>query len=132
MDQFIGREQELRELKEENAANRTSLVVVSGRRRIGKTTLIEAFSQSLILYKFTGLAPFPGMSAQSQRDEFCRKLEEIFGLFGIRNDDWGTLFTVLAKKVENMEVVILFDEISWMAYGDNSFLSKLKTVWDDY
>ncbi len=132
MNKFIGRERELRELKEEHETNHASLVVVSGRRRIGKTSLIEAFGQKHTFYKFTGLAPSPGMTAHSQRNEFSRKLEEAFDLFGIKNDDWGTLFTVLAKKTADTEVIILLDEISWMAHGDNSFLSKLKTVWDDY
>ena len=132
MVQFIGRERELRELAQEYATNRASLVVISGRRRIGKTALIEQFGQSYTLYKFTGLAPSSGMTTQVQRDEFSRILETEFDLFGIKNDDWATLFILLARQVANKKVVILFDEISWMAHQDSSFLSKLKTVWDDY
>ncbi len=131
MTTFIGRSRELCELKEEYSAKRASLVVLNGRRRIGKTSLIEEFSKPFSLYKFTGLAPFPGITAQDQRNEFVRKLEEEFKLFGIKNDDWATLFTVLAKQVADKEAIILLDEISWMAIGDPGFLSKLKTIWDD-
>lgn len=132
MAKFIGRVRELRELEHEFTANRASLVVVSGRRRIGKTALIEQFGHSRPFYKFTGLAPFPEMTAQMQRNEFSRKLQELFNLYAIKDEDWATLFTILAKEVADKEAIILFDEISWMAYNDSSFLSKLKTIWDDY
>ncbi len=132
MTVFIGREPELQGLEEEFSANRASLVVLNGRRRIGKTSLIEEFSKPYTLYKFTGLAPFPGITGEDQRKEFVRKLQESFGLYGISSDDWATLFTLLAKQVEGQKVIILFDEISWMAIGDASFLSKLKTIWDDF
>ena len=132
MSKFIGRKRELYELAEEYAARRASLVVVGGRLRIGKTSLIEKFSQPYTFHKFMGLAPFPGMTAQTQRDEFSRKLMEEFDLFGIKNDDWATLFTILARQIARKSAVILLDEISWMAFDDNSFLSKLKTIWDDY
>jgi len=132
MTPFIGRESELAELKEEFATSRASLVVLSGRRRIGKSRLIDEFASDFTYYKFSGIPPYEGMSAQDQRDLFVKRLVEYFNLISIKGDDWGDLFVLLAKQTKNKCVVILFDEITWMAYNDDSFLSKLKTVWDDY
>jgi uncharacterized protein len=42
---FVGREAEIQELKELQQRNIASLVIVQGRRRIGKSRLIEEFSK---------------------------------------------------------------------------------------
>lgn len=42
----------------------------------------------------------------------------------------ATLFQLLGREVRRGRVLILFDEISWMAHGDPTFLGKLKTAWD--
>ena len=55
---FIGREKELQRLKELKSKKVASFVVVRGRRRVGKTRLINEFSKSFDkFYSFTGLAP---------------------------------------------------------------------------
>lgn len=56
MSSFIGRKEEiglLRGLLEKNSA---SLAVIYGRRRIGKSRLVEEFSQGLRVYSFSGLS----------------------------------------------------------------------------
>ncbi len=129
---FIGRQEELNELKAFLKKKTASLIVVKGRRRVGKSRLIEEFAKDHRFYKFTGLAPIDGVTAQDQRDEFSRKLREQFGLPEIKSEDWGQLFTFLAREVRTGRVIILFDEISWMALDDKTFLSKLKNVWEDH
>jgi AAA+ ATPase superfamily predicted ATPase len=49
---FIGREDELSDLRAEFLAGRPSLVIVYGRRRIGKSTLLQqvALSASSAVY----------------------------------------------------------------------------------
>lgn len=127
---FIGRAPELKVLRKLLLLKTASLVVLSGRRRIGKSRLAEEFAKGLPYYVFSGLAPRPGMSVQDQRNEFARLLQEHFGLPGIKAEHWGDLFTLLAKQVGTGRVVLLFDEISWMAYDDPDFLGSLKTAWD--
>ena len=109
-----------------------NLVVVRGRRRIGKSTLIEKFAEKDYFLEFAGLAPDPAqtITAQDQRDSFARQLCKYFNLPQIVVSDWSDLFSLLAKYVKRKRVTILFDEISWMADGDELFLSKLKNAWD--
>jgi uncharacterized protein len=132
MDQFIGREAELRELRQLQEIPRAKLVVLEGRRRIGKTRLVEEFARGQKFYRFTGLAPSAGTDAQTQRDNFLRQLGEQTGLPEVKSDDWATLFLLLARETTRGRLVVLLDEISWMADKDPTFLGKLKTIWDTH
>lgn len=127
---FVGREAEIRELNDLQHKNVASLVIVQGRRRIGKSRLIEEFANKQNFYSISGIAPTKETTAQMQRDEFARQLSEQFSIPKFSMDDWGGLFTLLAQHTEKGKVVILLDEISWMGSLDPTFLGKLKNAWD--
>jgi uncharacterized protein len=127
---FIGRKAEIQELKDLQQKDIASLVVVQGRRRIGKSRLIEEFAKNQKFYCIAGIAPVKETTVQSQRDEFARQFSEKFGIPKFSMDDWGSLFTLLAQRTEKGRVVILLDEISWMGSLDPTFLGKLKNAWD--
>jgi len=130
MNNFIGRIDELRELKDLLNKNTASLVILKGRRRIGKSRLIEEFAKKEVFYFFSGIPATEKTTKQSQLDEFSRQLSAQTGLPEIQADDWSKLFLLLAEKVKRGRVVILFDEISWMGSKDPDFLGKLKNAWD--
>lgn len=127
---FIGRKQELSSLQQLLLKKSASLVIVKGRRRIGKSRLIEEFAKKLKFYSFAGLAPTEKKTAQSERDEFARQLSEQTGLPEIKADDWSKLFLLLAEKTKRGRVILFFDKISWMGSEDPDFLGKLKNAWD--
>ena len=129
--QFIGREPEMARLQGLFAKNSASIVVVRGRRRIGKSRLLAEFGKLMKSLFFSGIPPTPKTTAQSQRNEFALQLERA-GLPGLRPDDWGNLFWHLSKQVKKGKVLIVLDEISWMGGKDPDFLGKLKTAWDMY
>lgn len=128
---FIGREPEMARLKGLLSKRSSSLIVVRGRRRIGKSRLLAEFGKDMKSFFFSGLPPHPKMNAQLQREEFANQMERN-GLPGIKPDDWGNLFWALSKYTEEGRVLIVFDEISWMGGKDITFLGKLKTAWDMY
>ncbi|MHB1541640.1 MAG: AAA family ATPase [Steroidobacteraceae bacterium] len=130
MSLFIGRALELAELKRLREARQAQLVIVEGRRRIGKSRLVEEFARGHRFLQFAGLAPAPQTTPQTQRDEFARMLAAQTGLPKVSSDDWGALFQLLGREVARGAVIVLLDEISWMAHGDSTFLGKLKTAWD--
>ncbi len=130
---FVGRRKELEDLKLLLTRKSSSLVVIKGRRRIGKSRLIEEFAKKKKFLRFEGIAPTRKTTAQMQRDEFARQIRVQLGVSEVQNvRDWGTLFTVLAEATKNEKVIILFDEISWMGSKDPVFLGKLKIVWDQH
>ena len=61
---FIGRSREMDLLKNLTKKRVASLVVVHGRRRIGKSRLIEEFGKTARFLRFSGLAPTPTTTAQ--------------------------------------------------------------------
>lgn len=129
---FIGRQKELAQLEPFLHKKTASLLVIKGRRRVGKSRLAEEFAKGSTFYKFTGLAPVEGVTAQDQRNEFARQLTEQLRVPFFATDDWGALFSLLGRLVLKGNVILLFDEISWMADGDSTFLSKLKNAWEDH
>lgn len=127
---FIGRKRELQKLRDLSQAQRPILAVVMGRRRIGKSRLIEEFSKGKVFLPFTGLPPTPQMTEQMQRDAFASKFAEHFKLPPLTFTDWSDAFAHLSMKLTDEPTVILFDEMSWMGAHDHTFIPKLKVWWD--
>src|SRR3990167_606213 len=132
MSGFIGRAEELQSLSHLLKKQSASIVVIKGRRRIGKSRLIEEFATRIkhdIFYSIAGLLPSKGTTAQTQRDDFSNQLSKQ-GFPKIKADDWTDLFWLLADRTSTGRVIIVLDEISWMGSLDPDFLGKLKNVWD--
>ncbi len=133
MSRFIGREQELDALGMFLQKKSASLVVIKGRRRIGKSRLVEEFAKRNhfdAFYTISGLSPTPETTAQSERDAFASQLDAISGIAGIRSNDWASLFLLFNERIQEKRVLVLFDEISWMGSKDPDFLGKFKNAWD--
>ena len=126
---FIGRETEIHRLKGLLGKKSASLIVVRGRRRIGKSRLLTEFGKEIKSFFFSGNPPVRGITAQSQREIFSNQLH-IAGVPSIKPDNWGSLFWHLSKHTQEGRILIVFDEISWMGGKDPNFLGELKTAWD--
>jgi AAA+ ATPase superfamily predicted ATPase len=129
-DPFHGRQRELKILRRLLTKRSASLVVLKGRRRIGKSRLAEEFVKPLKSYTFVGLPPEKKLTAKMQRAEFVKQMQRMLGLPGLKTDDWSDIFWHLAAQVSEGQVVIVLDEINWMGNKDPTFLGKLKTAWD--
>ena len=129
---FIGRKKELERLKRLHDGQKPTLVVVKGRRRVGKSRLIAEFASQnpqSRLWDFAGLAPEEGISDQGQRDHFAKQLASFLQIPPFTFQDWSDAFEHLAMHLTAGDIV-LFDEISWMGSKDPSFIPKLKDWWD--
>ncbi len=106
--------------------------MIRGRRRIGKSRLAEEYASSFTkAYILSGIPPGPGVTAEAQRSEFLRQLQE-YWLPIYRSDDWGNLFYDLARECKKGRILVVLDEITRMGSEDATFLPKLKTAWDRY
>jgi AAA+ ATPase superfamily predicted ATPase len=129
---FIGRVPELERLKGLYNKKNPSLVVVKGRRRIGKSRLITEFAsryKQQRFWNFAGLAPQDGVTEQEQRDHFARQLSLMLKIPPMTFLDWSDAFEHLSMYIKAGDI-ILFDEISWMGAKDPIFIPKLKAWWD--
>ena len=132
MQRFIGRQEELREIHSLQNRQSAGLVVVTGRRRVGKSRFILEASTDFNFFAFSGTPPEEGTNTQKQRDEFAVQLAIQTKKLKLSSEDWTELFYALAQETKSGKVMILLDEISWMAASDKSFLGKLKNAWDLY
>lgn len=133
MTTFVGRERELAKLSTLLHKSIPSLIVIKGRRRIGKSRLLLEFGKKVgRVHVLTGLAPEKGVTAKKQREEFARQLEVEFGIRGVKSEDWGDLFWQLAQQTNRGRVLVVLDEVSWMAMDEPTFLPKLKVAWEMY
>lgn len=129
---FFGRKKELNKLNLLLKKKSASLVVLKGRRRIGKSRLIEEFGKDFRMISIAGLPPIPNKkrTMQDELNEFGWQLGDALGQPSFRDTDWNDLFLRLANHTEEGRVIILLDEISWIGSEDPNFLGKLKTMWD--
>ena len=130
---FVGREKELESLRLLLDKRTSSLVACRGRRRIGKSTLIEEFARRnrCRLVSIDGLLPREGMTNQVQLDNFIEKLSAQTGVDGTKVSSWFEAFVRLDQAlVWNDWTVVLLDEVSWMGRYDADFPARLKSAWD--
>jgi len=79
---FLGRQKELIKLREFQAKRSASLIVMRGRRRIGKSRLLEEFGKDFSqAYYFSGLPPEEKTTTRHQLEEFSRQMAPDFRIF---------------------------------------------------
>lgn len=129
---FIGRQRELENLNLLLRKKSSSLVVIRGRRRVGKSRLIKEFSKGKKSWSFIGLPPVPGITKKRQLDAFSAQVAKNLNMPKIQVSDWSEYFEFLGNQSKDQKLVIVLDEISWMGSEDPDFLGQLKNAWDEY
>ncbi len=130
---FIGREYYIDRLDALWRKASSSLVVISGRRRIGKSTLVEVFAErsKCCFIEIEGLAPEKNMTNAKQIENFCASLAKTTASPEVKADSWPKAFDALdAALARRGRKIVFLDEISWMGGCDTSFAAYLKNAWD--
>jgi len=130
--EFIGRKKELESLELLLKKRLASMVVIRGRRRVGKSRLIKEFASDKKSWNFSGLPPVPGITKQRQLDAFSTQISQNLNMPKIQVSEWIEHFTFLGNQAKGQKIIIILDEISWMGSKDPDFLGQLKTAWDMY
>lgn len=131
---FYGREEILEQLDAQLASPIASLVTCRGRRRIGKSTLIEEFARrsKVRFIKLEGLSPREADSNQKQLTAFARQLSEQTDVPLRPIASWFDAFARLDGAIaEGERTVVFLDEVSWMGKYDPDYPSELKYAWDN-
>ena len=126
---FLGREKEILVLEKEYARD-GGFVVIYGRRRIGKTTLIKQFIKSKTAFYFLAtkevesqsMKRFAGVIARTTGNSVLQKAAF---------SDWLDLFQAVADYKPNEKKVLVIDEFPYLVKVNDSFPSILQNAWDE-
>ena len=131
---FFGREDAVEQLNGLLRKRVASFVTCRGRRRIGKSTLIEVFASraKCRFVKIEGRRPAKGLTNADELEAFAKQLSDQTSADATPPSNWPDAFRRLDSQIHDRErTVVLLDEISWMAHYDNAFASDLKIAWDN-
>jgi AAA+ ATPase superfamily predicted ATPase len=131
IDSFIGRKKELAVFKKLVDSKKSTIAVVYGRRRVGKTFLIQKALTNKSCIFFEGLEDRPKKEQISNflfqfQSASQQKVQTPFP------DTWREAFLTLYKWLEKHPSIIVFDEFQWMANYRRDIISDLKMMWDQY
>ena len=131
-DPFIGRDRELAVLEEFADSGKAELFVLFGRRRVGKTELLQRLCQSRRSVYF--------MAAQVRDQDnlraFHQALQEGLGdplMESIRFPDWSAALTYAAERASgepDERLVIVLDEFPYLCEANKGLPSLVQRFWD--
>ncbi|MFC6718892.1 ATP-binding protein [Natrialbaceae archaeon GCM10025810] len=125
MDHFVDREDELSRLRECYESDDAELIVIFGRRRLGKTQLVQhslSDRDDAVVYQATET------TSQIQLDEFVDVASETFpGITRIKQD-WEALLGYIGDQ----DGVVVLDEFPYLIDADESLPSVLQRLWDQH
>jgi len=104
---FFGRESELQRLMEVTRKRTASIVVIKGRRRVGKSRLTEELAKRLPGHAsahFQGLPPEKKLTAHEEREDFAQQLSQKMDIPPPRAGDWNVLLWALADRVYMLRI----------------------------
>ncbi|MCC8037627.1 MAG: AAA family ATPase [Bacteroidales bacterium] len=130
---IISREKECDELQAALESDRSEFVVVSGRRRIGKTYLVETFFDHQYDFTFVGAHNAP---ASVQRLDFAKALTKHSGRHCKIPRNWYAAFDQLEEYLEGLQldrkIVIFIDEMPWVDTPKSNFVVALERFWNGW
>ncbi len=133
MRNFIGRTQYLKTLDREWKRNKSSLIAIYGRRRVGKSTLINEFTKRKKVLFFEGIE---GEQSATQIAHFLKQLSLQVNephLADLKYSNWSDVFELLSQIIKRFpDVVVVFDELTWMAASKTRLVSLIKLYWDQH
>jgi len=136
---IIGRKQEIAELTRRYESGRAEFIAVYGRRRVGKTFLINEVLGDGMVFHHTGLSPYDRkrkVSLKAQLQNFHFSLIR-HGLEGIAQPkSWMEAFFLLEQLLERLDngsrQVVFIDELPWMDTPRSGFLTALESFWNGW
>ena len=140
---MIGRKKEFELLQEAMEKPRAQIITIYGRRRVGKTFLVNEFFQNKYAFKHTAVSPYddnnklkPGI-LKLQLQEFHYSLRN----YGISPDEpiptnWADAFHLLQRLLESKDdgsnFVIFIDELPWLDTPRSNFLTAFEHFANDW
>ena len=131
MSKFVGRQRELDELNQVLAQGGAQFLLVYGRRRVGKTTLILRWAQQ------TGRPVIYWVATRDTPAQVRLGFTQALWAWAYpgsqavpRFDSWSEVFETAAQLIGDQPVILIMDEFSYAAESDTALPSNLQAAWD--
>jgi len=126
---FSNREQELEFLEKHYGTRTAELIVIYGRRRVGKTELVLKFSRDKPhVYFLADRRPEPQLMQELKQGMSRHLQDESFAKLAV--NDWAELFQEFTKWNKNEHVVIIIDEFPILIESNRAVTSIFQKIWD--
>ena len=130
MRRFVDREQEMATLQSEYERDGSALVVLYGRRRVGKTTLISEFIKNKKALFFLASEE----SESQNRLAFQEKAADFLNSNLLKNVEvksWDVLFRAIMDSHFDSKPVIVLDEFQYLGKSNPAFPSVFQRIWEE-
>ena len=132
-NKLIARHKECGQLQRCLQSDQSEFVIVYGRRRIGKTFLIEQFFNKKYDFKFVGGHK---LSCKAQLANFAKALRKYAKVKINEFNSWSDAFDALEEYLESLpsdrKKVVFFDEMPWIDTQRSDFVSSLEYFWNSW
>lgn len=137
---MIGRKKEVQELNDLYESGRAEFVAIYGRRRVGKTFLVDETFAGRITFRHTGLSPVDSRTDKNILKSQLRAFSESMVRQGLESprcpEDWQDAFFLLSmalqKKDDGSRQLVFLDELPWMDTPRSCFISALEGFWNGW
>ena len=139
---MTGRKEEIRILNERYNRDEAQFIAVYGRRRVGKTYLINETFKDKITFRHAGLSPVE-MSESEGNSPLQKQLKHFYNsllLHGMKNSkcpsDWLEAFFMLEMFLQSMDngskQLVFIDELPWLDTPKSGFITGLEAFWNNW
>lgn len=131
---IIGREIELAELQRSMDSDRSEFVIVYGRRRVGKTFLVDNFFHYQYDFSYVG---GHRLTKNKQLRNFAKALKKYANMSKQpKFADWDDAFDALESFLDTLpsekRKVVFFDEMPWIDTPHSEFVDALEMFWNGW
>lgn len=130
---LIARGKECKQLEQCLLSGRSEFVIVCGRRRIGKTFLVDRYFNNTYDFTFVGSHKAP---TKIQLRKFASALKEYSGVKHDPFADWYDAFEALQRYLASLPAdrkkVVFIDEMPWIDTARSSFVIALEDFWNGW
>ncbi|MCF0229078.1 MAG: ATP-binding protein, partial [Parasporobacterium sp.] len=136
---MVGRQNEIKELNKLYDKNKAEFVAIYGRRRVGKTYLVDEVFGERITFRHAGLAPAEGESygvMNAQLENFYNSLVMQGMEITEKPVSWMEAFLLLEKFLQRIDngsrQVVFIDELPWLDTPRSGFMQAFEGFWNNW
>lgn len=140
MATIIGRHNEVKRINELYDSKKAQLVAIYGRRRVGKTYLVDESLKGKITFRHAGLSPVDEKGQANMLPDQLRHFYQSLILHGMkksrRPDSWLEAFFMLEQWLQSIDdgsrQVVFLDELPWMDTPRSKFITAFEAFWNNW